>query len=199
MLFGKLTQKAKHSQNMKYTILITTIFLFFVCLACARIATNAENTAELNETVQAKTTNPKTDDCVPLKFHYLVTQDLMMSPNTREIEVFLDEKAFSEENLKSLFRYLSDKNPDPNSSPNNLIIIVNTDWTQIPLQWDCPPVGISGQDTGRDAYDYHWARFYRREGREFFTYNPVKKEWKDKDVIIKGDKIFRNGKWQKPS
>ena len=75
---------------------------------------------------------------------------------------------------------------------------MNTDWKQLDFPSDCPSSGSSGRDSGRDAYDYHWARFYRREGKEFFVYNPVKKVWKDKDVIMKGDKIFRNGAWQKP-
>jgi len=183
---------------MKLTISLAVFLLLFICIACAQVSTKTENTSYLNDIAKAPLAAKRTDDCITMDFHYPITSDNQASPNTRQIEVFLDEKGFSEENLKKLFRYLSDKNPDPNNSPNNLILKVNTDWKQLGFPSDCPGVGVSGGITGTDVNDYHWARFYRREEKEFFTYNPTKKVWKNKDVLMKGNKIFRNGKWQEP-
>ncbi|MGD9588305.1 MAG: hypothetical protein AB7Q37_05535 [Pyrinomonadaceae bacterium] len=137
-------------------------------------------------------------DCVRFDFQYLIVSDEQMSPNTRKIEVFMDEKAFNENNLRKLFRHLSDTHPDPNKLPNNLLLYVYTDWKQLGTYSDCPVIAMSGGDGGRDAYDYYWARFRRREGREYFRYNPIKKVWNDKTVILKGDEIYENGAWQKP-
>lgn len=182
---------------MKLKISLTVFLLIFICIAYAQVATKTENKLHLNDVARTTTEN-KPSDCVRMDFRYLITADYQITPNTRRIKVFLDEKAFTEENLKKLFRYLSDKNPDPNDSPNNLTVVVNTDWKQLDFPSDCPPIATSGGNSGTDAYDYHWARFYRREGKESFVYNPIKKVWKDKDVIMKGNKIFRNGAWQEP-
>ncbi|HQU94460.1 MAG TPA: hypothetical protein PLK77_19340 [Pyrinomonadaceae bacterium] len=135
-------------------------------------------------------------DCTTWDFHYLITLDHQMSSAFRKIEVFMEPEAFSEANLKRLFRYLSDKNPVAEDSKNNLLISVATDWKQLGFPSDCPPSGSSGGRNG-DPIPYHWARFYRRGGKEFFTFNPDLKA-DDKDVIMKGTEIFRNGVWQKP-
>jgi len=185
---------------MKPVIFLVSFFLLFICLACAQIVSNTENKAYLKENTQTTLSEKKTEDCVTMKFRYLITQDYKSTPNTRHIEVFLDEKAFTEKNLKTLFNYLSDKNPEPNNSPNrnNLIVIVNTDWRQLEFPTDCPPIGISETGAGTDTYHYHFARFYRRGENAFFTYNPTLKTDNLKDVIMKGNKIFRNGQWQEP-
>src|SRR6266498_55846 len=53
-----------------------------------------------------------------VEFHYLIYKDAAYDfgrPETamRQIRVFMDEKAFSEENLKKLFAVLSHGYPDP--------------------------------------------------------------------------------------
>lgn len=180
---------------MKKLIVLAVLSFPLVCALLIRVAVADDRPAS------APKSAPEAIDknsCLTFNFRYLILSDERMSPTTRTIEVFTDEKAFNEENLRKLFRYLSDKNPDPDPETKRLNIFVYTDWKQLGFPSDCPPSAMSGGDSGRDAYDYHWARFYRKEGREFFVYNPVKKEWKDKDVIMKGTEIYRNGAWQKP-
>ena len=183
---------------MKPTIFVAILFVFLICVTCEQANSGDNNKTYVNEILQTSKAETMPEDCTTLKFRYLIIDDSMVTPNTRNIEVFLDDKAFNEENLKALFRFLSDKNPDPNELPNNLMVFVKTDWNQMPFSSDCPPSGFSGGDAGKDRYDYHWANFYRRQGKESFVYNPTKKVWKDKDVIMKGNKIFANGKWQEP-
>lgn len=170
----------------------TTFFLLFVCLACGELATKTNGESSNNAVAQTINIQKKTEDCNTLDFHYLVTWDSMVTPNTRQINIFLDEKAFSEENLKTLFTYLSDKD----SNSENLMIFVKTNWQQLSLPTDCPPSGMSGGNGKPDKYEYHEAKFYRREENEFFTYNPTLKTSKFKDVQLKGNKVLINGKWQ---
>ncbi|HEX8251068.1 MAG TPA: hypothetical protein VF599_23035 [Pyrinomonadaceae bacterium] len=110
-------------------------------------------------------------DCVTMKFHYLVTLDFMLTSKIRRIEVFMNEKAFSEENLKTLFAYLSDKY----TSSEDLNVIVNTNWNQLQLPTDCLPLRASNQPDKPDKYDYHQAIFNRRGKIKYFRYNPVLK------------------------
>jgi len=102
--------------------------------------------------------------------------------------------------LKRFLLTLSDKNPEPENAPNgsNLIVIVKTDWEQMQFSTNCTGSGMSGGNNGADEYDYHFARFYRRGENAFFIYNSTLKTSKLKDVIMKGNKIFRNGQWQEP-
>src|SRR3712207_5514593 len=102
---------------MKPVIFIARFFLLLICLACALIVSNTESKAYLKENTQTTLSEKKTEDCVTMKFRYLITQDYKSTPNTRHIEFFLDKKAFTEENLKTPFNYLSSKYPEPNSLP----------------------------------------------------------------------------------
>lgn len=120
-----------------------------------------------------------------MDFHYLILENNLSSPKVRHIEIFLDEKAFSEENLTKLFRHISDKNP----APENLTVHVFTNWKQLPLPSDCPLIVISEQPKRLDENDYHKAVFYRRDrsgGTEYFRYNPVLKTEDFKEVFLKG-------------
>jgi hypothetical protein len=105
-----------------------------------------------------------------MDFHYLIVADEQRSSVVRHVEVFLDEKAFSEENLKKLFAHLSPKYP-----ATRLIIEVFTDWNQLPLPSDCPGAGTSNMPDRPDLYDYHQAIYYNLPEREYFRYNPTKK------------------------
>ncbi|MBX7173976.1 MAG: hypothetical protein K1X72_23600 [Pyrinomonadaceae bacterium] len=120
-----------------------------------------------------------------IKFHYLVvwnktSKERKINERSREVIVFLDEKAFSEDNLKLLFTHLSKKYPLPNS----LDITVETNWEKIPIPNDCEGTGISEQPASKDADDYHWATFFRQGNRKFFRYNPVLKNPNIKTVVI---------------
>jgi hypothetical protein len=112
-------------------------------------------------------------DCITFKFNYLVTSNILQSSTVREIDIFLDEKAFSEDKLKILFTYFSAKYP----KVKILIVKVKTNWAQLQPPSDCPPSGESNQPDNPDEYDYHFA-VYRRErndNSEYFTYNPILK------------------------
>lgn len=128
----------------------------------------------------------KNHHCDVINFHYLIVRNYMMTEKVRRIEVFLDVKSFSEENLKILFAYLSEKNP----MPDHLTIIVHTDWSQILIPSDCPAMLISEQPDEPNRYDYHRAVFARRKKErviEYFTYNPKLKTDEVKLVVIKGE------------
>ena len=171
--------------------IIGSILLALAFLSCSTdSSTRADSNAE-PQTVKASA------DCVTFDFHYLITSDWQMNEKVHEIKIFMDEKAFSEENIKKLFRYLSDKTPARDES-ENLILLVYTDWKQLGFPSDCPPSGSSGGNSGKDAYDYYWARFYRRGDKESFNFDPVKKVGKVKYVTMKGTEVFANGVWQTP-
>ncbi len=172
--------------------ILAILFSLFLCIACSEIATKSGVGKSDNVIAQTVGITKKLGDCVTLNFHYLVTWDSMVTPNTQQINIFLDEKAFSEENLKTLFTYLSGKNPNS----QNLIVIVKTNWQQLSLPSDCPASGTSGGANKPDEYDYYQARFYRREENAFFTYNPTLKTSNFKDVQLKGNKVLKNGQWQ---
>lgn len=179
---------------MKTTAPLFTLTLAFALIACSQVSISSPSERHPDPKV---VWTSEVADCTRWDFHYLVTLDHKMSSAIRKIEVFMEAEAFSEENLQKLFRYLSDKNPDTEGSPRNLHISVMTDWKQFGLPTDCPPSGTSGSNTVNPKV-YQWARFYRREGKEFFTFNPEKSSNEAKDVIMKGTEMFRNGVWQPP-
>jgi hypothetical protein len=140
---------------------------------------------------QANTSNVESDlqiDCRTMGFHYLVLENSQWTSTVRRIEVFLDEKAFSEKNLSELFGYLSDNNPEP----KHLTIVVHTNWNQLPYPSDCPPYGLTNQPSKPDEYDYHQAIFYRREiqgvVKEVYEYNPTLHTSDVKTVSLKRQK-----------
>ena len=162
-----------------------TLLLVFVCIACGQVTTEMA-TEEPNKVVaQTSVAQKQTEDCVRFKFHWLEIHNVLYTPVVRNIEIFFDEKAFSEENLKTLFAYLSEKNPDP----KHLTVVVYTNWAQLDFPSPgCPGIGISEQPDPPDKYDYHRAIYYRREGREYFRYSPALKvhEANFKTVVISG-------------
>jgi hypothetical protein len=162
----------------KYLVIF---FALFVVVACNGAISKTVDSNFDNGNIQPLSNNKAKEDCVKLDFHYLITSDSMTAPNLRLIRVFLDEKAFSEENLKELFNYLSNKY----SEPNNLVIQVNTAWAQLPLPSDCPGGGISNQPDRTDKYDYHQAIFYRGSKAPYFKYNPVLGTSNFKEVVLK--------------
>jgi hypothetical protein len=108
-------------------------------------------------------------------FHYLIVQnalsdDKRMSDRHREMIVFLDETAFSEENLRLLFVHLAMKYP----FPKILDVTVETKWNRIPNPYACPGSGVaeSEQPYSDDQFGYHWSLFMRRGKDEIFRYNP---------------------------
>ena len=121
------------------------------------------------------------------KFRYLIVSNQVAmnghpSEKAREILVFMDEKGFSEENLKVLFTKLSKKY----SYPSILDIRVETNWSRIPTPEECEGWGTSGEPDRGDEDDYHWAVYLRNGENEIFHYNPTLKDTLVKTVVIKG-------------
>ena len=175
---------------------IITFSFLFIFAACGQLTQTLNSNVE-KVSAQTIKTLMTTDDCEIMKFRFLITQDYQAGSVIHHTEVFLDERAFSEENLKKLFSKISEKY----SEATFLIVIVNTNWEQISMPIypeDCPGIGISEQNGKPERYEYHTAKYYRRDANEFFTYNPALKTADFKDVILKGEKIYRNGAWQKP-
>jgi hypothetical protein len=101
----------------------------------------------------------------------------------RNIDVLLDEKAFSEENLKKLFRVLSKGYP----KPELLLIEVITNLEQS----HTPGLPQTSAEPDNPNYDnYHWATYHRDKENEFFRYNPNPPSKETKTVVLKGKDPF---------
>ena len=144
---------------------------------------------EPNELVNAQIST-KTDTveaCGRLRSRFFVTRSSMYSENVRNLDVFMDESAFSEENLKQMFNYLEAQNTDAKI----LIIKVKTNWKQFSFPDDClNGTGASNMPYDPSIFDYYHATYNRSNfpdtGRsEFFKYNPELKVEKYKTVHIK--------------
>lgn len=110
-------------------------------------------------------------ECATLPFHFLIVENALYSESIRHVEIFLDDAAFSEANLKDLFSFISKKYVEP----IGLTIVVKTNWQQLSLPSDCPPSGMSNTTTPLEQYNYHEAIFYRRDRNNksmYFRYNP---------------------------
>jgi hypothetical protein len=166
-------------ENMsKYLI---TIFFLVISALFACVVESQEN----NTSTQVNTNKVSIQKCVTFDFRYLVLENELRSPTVRHIEIFLDDRAFSETNLKTLFEYLSKTNPDPKL----LTIQVYSNWEQVPIPSDCPGTGRSNMPDKPDKYDYYQAIYYRNDRNgimiETFEYNPVLKNTEFKKVILK--------------
>lgn len=172
----------------KKNIVIVLLVLAYLAISHVSGQKAGENREEGDTKKPLSNPSRETEDCVTLDFHYLISADEMHTQKIRNIEVFMDEKAFNRENLRKLFKYLSRKY----SSPKHLTIDVKTNWNQLLLSTDCPPGGLSEQRQKLDKYDYYRAKFYRRDrGRivEYFHFYPVLKTDNYEEVILKGKRV----------
>lgn len=142
-------------------------FSLFVCIACGQVVTKITADEPSKIPIQNSVVQKDKKDCVTFKFRYLEIENVLYTPGVRHIEIFLDEKAFSEENLKTLFEYISEKNPEP----QHLTAIVHTNWTQLDFPSDCPGSGMSNMPARPDEYDYYQATYHRRAKVEYFDYS----------------------------
>ncbi len=138
------------------------------------------------------------NDCAGMPFRCLVAYDAQHSSVVRHVEVVLEQRAFSEHNLKLLFKQLSKKYADSIF----LVIIVNTRLgNNLPPSFELdssPGTGTSGNSSNIEEYTHYIAKYYRRDGTEFFTYTPTLRNGIFRDVIIRGKKIYRNAVWWEP-
>ena len=123
-------------------------------------------------------------NCITFQFRFIVLENSRYNSAIRHVEIFLDDSAFTEKNLTDLFTYFSASNPEP----GNLTVIVYTDWKQLQVFTDCPPIAVTNQPADPDEYNYHRAIFWRRQingvRKEFFDYNPVLRTADVKTVLL---------------
>jgi hypothetical protein len=100
---------------------------------------------------------------------------------TRNIGVLIEEKDFSEENLREIFRTLS----KGYAKPPMLHIELVTNREQIyPAKW--PRTSNEPEPSG--FHQYHWARYFRSEGddTEYFRYNVSPPSSDLKTIMLRG-------------
>lgn len=103
-----------------------------------------------------------------MNFHYEIYYNVAFhygdpEKGTRNIGVLIEEKDFSEENLKELFKALS----KGYLMPHNMCIQVVTNGEQIyPSGW--PKEGDEPEPP--NYHNYPWALFFRNGENEFFRY-----------------------------
>ena len=130
---------------------------------------------------------PRYHTCAQFKFKFFIIDDLLYTETYRQMRVFMDEKGFSEPNLRTLFDYISKLNPDP----VGLTVTVYTNWEQFqnPLPHGC---GMAMSEGNRPVdYRFQEATYYRRDrpkNREYFRYRLARNSSKTKTVILSGDK-----------
>ncbi len=101
----------------------------------------------------------------------------------RYVEVLLDERAFSEENLRELFRLISKRFPQPRVL--HVQVYTNLEDVETPEEREMPKASEASLDTSLDRY--HQAFFLRdSEASEWFTYNPSPPGTEMRKVLLKG-------------
>lgn len=100
----------------------------------------------------------------------------------RYVGVLLDEKAFSEHNLKALFKLVSARF----RTPDRLEVQVYTSLDQVetPEERDYAIASESPDDPKSDKH--HWALFIRSIDNELFRYNPNPPHKRMKTIVLKG-------------
>lgn len=100
----------------------------------------------------------------------------------RFVGVLMDEKAFSEENLRSLFPLLSKRFPDP----QRLTVHVFTSLEQVRTPEESDTGGISEGPSDASLDNYHEALFIRDDGNELIRYSTELPVRGLRTVILKG-------------
>jgi hypothetical protein len=100
----------------------------------------------------------------------------------RYVVVLMDQKAFSEENLKELFKLVSARFPTPNRL--DVQVYTNLEQVETPEEHEQGKVAESPDNPVIDKY--HWALFIRSQGNELIRYNPNPPDRKMKTIILKG-------------
>ncbi len=170
---------------MKKTLAIILLSILYPACSVRRLltldSTSSSGPAAITCELQSQRVSVEAPaDCKRFEFRYLVVANDLYSANLRHVDVFIDDSAFAEDNLKELFIYLSNKFPDP----ADLTVEVNTSWRQLPLPSDCPATAMSSQAARWKNFDYHGAIFYRRGERSYFRFNPDLKVKEEKTVVL---------------
>lgn len=116
--------------------------------------------------------------------------------NGRLLFVLMDERAFSEANLRELFKLISKRFPEP----DELHVAVFTSLEQIPTPEEMDYAAKSSPNSEEvlnltNAKNYPFAYYDRAHGHEIFKYSTGSSNGTEKTVIIKGvDFMRRNNK-----
>lgn len=161
-----------------------TCLALFLSIAFESSFTSKKVNATTSNCSQASSSSIEpSPTCVSFNFRFIELENYAYHTETlKHVEVFLDEKAFSEENLKELLAYLSTKH----SAWKYLVVVVHTNWAQLDPFSTCPGTGISNMPARPDEYDYFQAVMYRNGEHQFFHYYPKLKSEERKTVISKG-------------
>lgn len=148
---------------MRDKVLLWTM-LVFVQFGCTAV-----QPASYSEILPGPATTPQSSPtCNGITFRFVIVSQQAMSDKIFKIEVFLDPKSFSENNLRSLFEYLSSTKDDSVT----LLINVETDWNRIRI-----PNGCIGGDSSLpfdpSENSFHRAIYRREAGKASFRFNPV--------------------------
>ncbi|MGH9949794.1 MAG: hypothetical protein ACRD6X_21710 [Pyrinomonadaceae bacterium] len=152
---------------------MSTIFEKIRWNVVAMILVVASMSYAQNSAIPNSTTNGKSD------FRYVIV-DNEVQENERIVQVLMDEKSFSEENLRKLFRLVSKRLP----SPSVLRINVATSLDQLATPEEADQGWNSGE-TSRITENHFWAIYLRSKDDEFFRYSPVNDRSDNRIVQIK--------------
>jgi hypothetical protein len=122
-----------------------------------------------------------------VSFHYVIFKNSLTNPDApndgfRNMKVLLDVDAFSEANLKELFRVISKAFPEP----ERLNLMVYTSVKQVYT----PEYTHSNAPTPPEYFYHHMAVYNRGKENEFFRYTLTPTSRELKTVIIRGRDAF---------
>ena len=127
-------------------------------------------------------------------FRYLIVSNGLLH-NGRLVFALMDEKSFSEENLKELFRLISKRFPKP--SELHVAVFTNLEQVQTPEEEDfykalSPEIEIP---TNVNVDRYPSAVYVRSKGKESFSFSVVSPRRVERKFIIKGEEFLhpKNG------
>ncbi|MGE0887740.1 MAG: hypothetical protein AB7P14_29820 [Blastocatellales bacterium] len=125
------------------------------------------------------------------KFKYLIFRNALDEKKEvqhirRTLGIFLEEKAFSEQNLKELYSLLSKRFPEPSW----LEIWVYTDLNQVETPEEADTPKSSNTPDNLEIDRFYWAWIYSNKGNTFFRYNINPPNKQIKTVIIAGKDPF---------
>ena len=140
---------------------------------------NSQSTADITQKRPERFRSP---------FRYAIVGNDIVNPTGhpedafRYVVILLDEKRFSENTLKSLFKLVSARFP----TPRRLEVQVYTSLEQVetPEEHEQGKVSESPSDPNMDKY--HWALFTRALDYELFRYNAKPPDPAMKTVVLKG-------------
>lgn len=154
--------------NLKL-FLINFCYLFFLCMVL--------QVSSQHKTVIQNTKSERS-------FRYVIFSNLIQEfddskLNSRNIDILMDEKAFSEDNLVKLFFMISKRFPEPEFL--NVSIYTNLEQTSTPEEMD---QGATSEKEDLTSNHYSWAVYIRTDSNEFFNYTPIKRKSDIKSVDL---------------